>query len=131
MRKALGPARAAPDNEEERIVNASLATYGSTPGVLLLRNVVKTIPNPYGPGHLTFGLGEGSPDVVGSAPSQCPNCGHVRAVPIGLEFKTPTGHVEPHQARLHNAWRGLGWEIDVPRSPDDVGAFLARLQGAR
>lgn len=131
MRKALGPQRAAPRNEEAKIVNASLSTHGAAPGVLLLVNTVKTIPNPFGPGHLTFGLGEGSPDVVGSVISPCPRCSYERAVPVGIEFKTPTGHVEPHQARLHDAWRALGWEIEVARSVDDVGALLNRLRGTR
>ena len=131
MRKAIGPQRAAPRNEEAKIVNASLLAHGAREGVLLLVNVVKTVPNPFGPGMLTFGLGEGSPDVVGSVVSPCPGCGHPRAVPLGIEYKRPGENPEPHQARLHDAWRGLGWHIEVARSVEDTGAIIDRLRWAR
>lgn len=129
MRKTLGARVAAPSNEEARIQNASLLAHGARPGVLLLVNTVKVLPNPFGPGHLTFGLGEGSPDVVGSVRSPCPSCGYARAVPIGIEYKVPGNKPEPHQARLHDAWRALGWEIVVAHSVEETGVFIDGLMG--
>lgn len=122
-RKALGALRALPDNEEARIQNSCLARYGASPGVLLLVNTVKVLPNPWGPGNLTFGLGEGSPDVVGSVQM---NTGLARA--CGWEFKRPGEKPEPHQARLHDAWRALGWFIAVVHSEEEFEASLERAR---
>ena len=113
-------------NPEEAIVRAALAAHGADPGVLLLRNVVKTVPNPWVPGALlTFGLGEGTPDVVGSVVCPCPTCGTPRARPLGLEYKTATGTAATHQRAVHEAWRSQGWLVEVVRSVEAMGQFLA------
>jgi hypothetical protein len=95
-----------------------LAACGSLPGVLLLANVVKSVPNPYGPGHLTFGLGEGSPDLVGAVDGRF----------IGLEVKVPGEKPEPHQARLHAAWRAVGCFVVVVTSVEESLAAVAALR---
>ncbi len=120
-------------NPEEAIVRAALAAHGADPGVLLLRNVVKTVPNPWVPGaFLDFGLGEGTPDVVGSVVCPCPTCGTPGARPLGLEFKAPTGRAAAHQIAVHEAWRSQGWLVELPRSVADVTAILdAARRGGR
>lgn len=97
-------------NPEAVLQAQILAACGSLPGVLLLVNVVKKLPNPYGPGMLTFGLGEGSPDLVGAVDGRF----------IGLEVKVPGNVAEPHQAKLHAAWRALGCHVAVVRSVDEA-----------
>ncbi len=114
MRKALG----APSNLEATIQNAILAACGSLPGVLLLVNTVKRLPSPYGPGHLTFGLGEGSPDLVGAVDGRM----------VGLEVKRPGERPEPHQELLHRAWRGLGVFVAVVTSVDEAVAAIDRAR---
>lgn len=119
-------------NPEEQIVRASMAEHGSSPGTILLRNVVKTIPDPFRPGaRLTFGLGTGTPDVVGSLVCPCPTCGTMQARPIGLEYKSPTGAAQAHQLALHEAWRSQGWLIAMPRSVDATGETLRRWREGR
>lgn len=119
-------------NPEEAIVREALAVHGSDPGVVLLRNVVKTVPNPWVPGALlTFGLGEGTPDVVGSVVCPCPTCGTPGARPLGLEFKTPVGRAKDHQRAVHEAWRSQGWLVEIVRSVDAVGDVLDRARRGR
>ena len=110
----------------------ALAAHGAEPGVLLLRNVVKTVPNPWVPGALlTFGLGEGTPDVVGSGVCPCPTCGTPGARPLGLEFKTPVGRAKDHQRAVHEAWRSQGWLVEIVRSVDATGETLRRWREGR
>lgn len=66
--------------------------------------------------QLTYGLGVGSPDLVGSV------CGRF----WGLELKSPTGYVEPDQRTWHAAARERGCVVDVARSLDEVAAAVER-----
>lgn len=118
MRKALGALRALPSNEEARIQNAIMAQCGALPGVLLLLNTVKIVPNPWGPGNLTFGLGEGSPDLVGAVDGRF----------LCLEVKKPGEKPEAHQARLHAAWRSLQIFVAVVTSPEEAHAAIERCR---
>lgn len=131
MRKALGARRALPTNEEAQLQNRILARFGATPGVLILVNTVKVIPSPYGPGSLTFGLGEGSPDLVGSVDVDV-TLANDRAVTIARfacwELKVPGNHPEPHQTRLHEAWRRLGIFVAVVHSEEEFAASIERAR---
>lgn len=118
MRKALGAQRALPQNEEAKLQNRILGKFGALPGVLILVNTVKVIRNPFGPGHLTFGLGEGSPDLVGAVDGRM----------AGWELKVPGNHPEPHQVALHNAWRALGIFVAVVHSEEEFAASLERCR---
>lgn len=123
MRKAIGPQRAAPRNEEARLQNRILGRFGALPGVLLFVNTVKTLPNPYGPGHLTFGLGEGTPDLVGSV--TLPN-GQARF--CGWELKVPGKQPKPHQDAVHKAWRAQGAFVAVVHSEDEFEESMVRAR---
>jgi hypothetical protein len=101
-------------NPEAVLQSQIVAACGALPGVLLLVNVVKTIPNPYGPGKLTFGLGKGSPDLVGAVDGRF----------IGLEVKCPGERPEPHQAQLHAAWRSVGCFVAVVTSVDEAKSAI-------
>lgn len=132
-RKGLGPVRTGGINREEaRIQNASLADLGSLPGVLLLVNTVGKIPNPWtGVGWFVYGLGEGTPDVVGSVEVEVitPGGGAIRIGRFfGLEFKKPGEKPEPHQAALHAAWRSLGIFVATVTSTDEARAAIERCR---
>lgn len=73
--------------------------------------------------HITYGLGVGSPDLVGSVRSAR---GH--AIPVGIELKAPDGVVAEHQDRWHRAARLRGLHVSVVRSADEA---LAAVQRAR
>lgn len=76
---------------------------------------------PYGrPGArpVGFGLGVGSPDLVGVLiPSGRAFC---------LEIKTETGRVSADQTRCHDAWRRRGIFVAVVRSVEDAMSALER-----
>ncbi len=114
----MRPVRALPSNEEAQLQNRILLRFGAEPGVLLLVNTVKTVPNPFGPGHLTFGLGEGSPDLVGSVDGRA----------AGWELKVPGKKPKAHQDAVHRAWRALGWFVGVVTTEEEFAASLERCR---
>ena len=77
--------------------------------------------------HITYGLGPGSPDVVGVL-----TVGGV-GVWLGIEVKSPTGRVRPEQAAWLAAGAARGMVTGVARSADDARALVdaarARLAG--
>jgi len=124
-------------NPEDQLAEAILAECGWLPGVLLLRNVVKTVPSPWGPGFLEFGLGTGTPDLVGSVfveferPITLAD-GSVwqgTARFIALELKVPGKKAKKHQAALHAAWRKLG--VFVASEVTSVDQARAAIERAR
>jgi hypothetical protein len=118
-RKGLGPRTAPINREETRIQNAAIAELGSLPGVLLLVNTVGKILNPWtGIGWFVYGLGEGTPDVIGAVDGRF----------LALEFKRPGEKPEPHQARLHAAWRSLGIFVAVVDSVESARAAIERCR---
>ena len=121
MRKAIGPQRAAPKNEEAQLQNRILGRFGALPGLLLMTNVVKTIPNPWGPGDLSFGLGEGTPDIVGSVDGRA----------CGWELKVPGKKAKPHQEAIHKAWRAVGWFVAVVHSEEEFEQSIARCRAGK
>jgi hypothetical protein len=128
---------------EKQVQAEVLTALGREPGVLLLLNSVgvgvtndvrfalQKALEPWGPvaqkaaavalqrHHITYGLGVGSPDLVG--------CVDGRAV--GLELKAPDGEVAPHQVKWHAAARRRGCFIaSAVRSADDALAAIARCR---
>ena len=71
---------------------------------------------------ITYGLGVGSPDLVGVVRSAR------GAVPFGLELKAPDGTVAEHQARWHAAARKRGLFVGVVRSGDEAVDALERAR---
>lgn len=69
--------------------------------------------------HITYGLGPGSPDVVGVLTV----CGV--GVMVGIEVKSPTGRVRPEQAAWLAAGAARGMVTGVARSADDARAIIA------
>ncbi len=68
--------------------------------------------------RITFGLGTGSPDLVGCLSGRF----------VGLELKSRTGKVSPEQKQWHDAARLHGALIHVVRSPEEAEAFIRQAQ---
>ncbi len=67
--------------------------------------------------HVTYGLGVGSPDLVGMGIGKCPHCSE--AVPgmfAGLELKSERGRVRVGQAEWHEAAASRGALIAAVRN---------------
>ena len=105
-------------NEEAKLQNKILGRFGAMPGILVFVNTVKTLPNPFGPGHLSFGLGEGTPDLVGSVDGRF----------CGWELKVPGKKPKPHQDAVHRAWRAQGAFVAVVHSEDEFEESVARAR---
>ena len=85
------------------------------------RNVIRRTPYGY------FGLGVGSPDIVGIL-SACPHCCHTcqhAGTFLGIEAKLPDDpEPDDHQAAWHDAARAAGACIIVARSAEEAIAGL-------
>jgi len=107
------------ESETQRRIEAAL---GAEPDFLLLRNSVgqaKHVNERDGKVfHVPYGLGVGSPDIVGAL--QVPFNGTDLGVWVCLEVKAPEGVVEPDQEKCHDIWRSFGILIYVVRSVDDA-----------
>jgi hypothetical protein len=103
------------------------AAIGAEPDLLLFKNsvgkaryVTKTDGKEF---HVPYGLGEGSPDLVGVlAP---------RGVWLCLEVKVPGEDAEPHQAKVHDVWRRFGALVFVVHSADEARTALTTARGLR
>lgn len=119
-----------------------LRTCGAMPGVLLLKNEVgagytaairpalASALAPWGPlaveaataaimrCRIAFGLGVGSPDLVGCVDGRF----------VGLELKTPINGLSEDQAIWHAAARRRSMFCTVVRSVDDAVAAIARAR---
>lgn len=143
----MSAARKRERTTEAEVERDVLVALGRLPDVLICKNEVGTGMTgdlkhalraalaPFGPiavqaalaactrHHITYGLGVGSPDLVGSVRSAR---GH--AIPVGIELKAPDGVVQEHQERWHRAARLRGLHVSVVRSADEA---LAAVQRAR
>lgn len=84
-------------------------------------------------GGVAFGLGKGSPDIIGCVNGcTCPHCGGL--VPfgrfVGLEVKTPTGVVGADQTEWALRWSAAGAHVEVVRSVEDALGAVQRSQEA-
>lgn len=109
----MNPATAERDPLEIAIQNSILGHLGAQPGVLLFRNAVDHR-------NVHYGLGEGSPDIVGwVAP-------HGRMV--GLDVKRPGNKATKTQLDVHAQWRRRGAYVAVVHSVSEAWAAIARAQ---
>ncbi len=110
---------------ESNVQAEVFAAIGSEPDLLLLRNscgTVKYYEEKTGePRFVTYGLGVGSPDLVGILIPR----GRVFA----LEVKVPGEKPDPHQEKCHAIWRHFGAFVATVHSADEARAALARARG--
>lgn len=71
--------------------------------------------------RITYGLGVGSPDLVGAVAGRA----------IGLELKTAVGVVSPEQERWHAAARRRGVAVYVVRSVEEAVEAVEEARGER
>ena len=111
----------------EKTIQAEIeAAIGAEPDFLLLRNAVgkATFYNDEGKAyHSAFGLGTGSPDLVGILGP------HGRW--LCLEVKVPGEEAEPHQEVCHQQWRVFGALVYVVHSVDEARSALTAARGAK
>lgn len=111
---------------EADVLRDVLRAFDGDPAVRLWRNSVGTTEE-WGASstgaavarHITYGLGPGSPDVVGVL-----TVGGV-GVMVGIEVKSATGRVRPEQAAWLAAGAARGMVTGVARSADDARAIVA------
>ena len=104
----------------EKKIQADIeADLGAEADLLLIRNAVgkATYLNEEAHEfHVPYGLGKGSPDLVGIL------------APLGrwlcLEVKADEGDVDPEQVKCHAIWRRFGALIFVVRTVDEARAAL-------
>jgi hypothetical protein len=71
--------------------------------------------------RLTYGLGVGSPDLVGAGPGRCPHCGGVvRGMMRCLEDKSLTGRLREAQRIWHEAARARGIIVTTVRTVEQA-----------
>jgi hypothetical protein len=113
-------------SREAPVLRAILRAFDGDPTVRLWRNTVgtteewgETSTGAIEARHITYGLGEGSPDIVGVVT--------VRGlgVMVGIEAKSATGRVRPAQAQWLAAAAGRGIITGVARSVDEARAIIA------
>ncbi len=68
--------------------------------------------------RIAFGLGVGSPDLVGSLEGRA----------LGLELKAPGGHLSPEQERWHAAARRRGVAVFTVRSVEEARMAIERAR---
>lgn len=116
---------------ETAIQNEIELAIGAEPDLLLLRNSVGKAtyvsPSSGREYHVPYGLGEGSPDLVGILRVD------VASITVGiwlvLEVKPPEGELEPEQLKCHEVWRSFGVIVETVRSADEARAAVARARG--
>ena len=109
---------------ERQLQRDVFASLGAEPGLVLMRNQVgrgeRFDARTHDVRHETYGLGMGSPDIVGILwPSGRWFC---------LELKASTGRVSDGQERWHRMARTMGAFVAVVRS---VGEARSALERAR
>lgn len=130
------------------VQNEIEADLGAEPDLLLLKNSVgkaRFVNESAGSEYFVpYGLGDGSPDLVGLLRIQTPLGGFWKTkrgtadvfventAPIALwfclEVKAPGEEAEEHQLKVHAIWRRFGAFIEVVHS---VGEARAALERAR
>jgi hypothetical protein len=119
-------------NNETDILGRALVALNRVPGVRVSRNNVGQTPARQGQRPVRYGLGNGSPDVVGIY-SLALESGAVVALAFGLEFKKPGSrtakrHWEEQQAWMHMAGR-RGMKCAVVTSEEEaVSSLLSTIR---
>lgn len=125
----LGLPTAPPKRRTETTIQGeAIAALNRLPGVRVARNNVGRLRDRNG-AWVTYGLGVGSPDVVGIYTHRS---GH--ALAFGVEFKTSTGRVSHDQELWHAAMKRRGLPTFLARSPEEactqVETWCAEVDGA-
>lgn len=135
------PPRVPRKPKETDLVRSILAAINRLPGVRATRNNVGTIEDRRGV-PVTFGLGEGSPDIVGiltfgggnTAPAERDEGTLLLRTldPLAVAFAIEVKQPKRYETRLQKAWhataRRRGLVSCVARSDEDAIAFLAVLR---
>lgn len=99
------------------------AAIGAEPDFLLFRNSVGKARHVSRDGeefHVPYGLGKGSPDLVGIlGPS---------GRWVALEIKCPGEEATDEQKQVHTVWRRFGAFVAVVTSPDQARAALNEVR---
>lgn len=109
------------DPREMQILAAIVKLSALWPDVMLHRNNTGALRNPKGR-PVAFGLGKGSPDLVGSITVPCEGRRIARA--LAIEVKAERGRVRPEQAAWIHVHRGMGWAIAIVRSVEEAQRFV-------
>lgn len=114
---------------ERATLRAIELALGAEPDLLLLRNTVGVAKH-FGPdgrtSTLRYGLGSGSPDLVGLLRGRD---GEARW--FCLEVKAKDGRISEVQEHCHDVWRSFGAFIAVVRSADQARAALEQARSGR
>lgn len=132
------PIKLAPKPERKRvetdIVHEILAELARVPGVRVARNNVGTIEDVRGI-PVTFGLGEGSPDLVGiltfgGVESTYPELAELAPISLafGIEVKQPKRYATRQQKAWHLVAKRRGMPVGLARSKEDARAFVEDLR---
>ena len=107
---------------ESEIQRRIEAEVGAEPDFLILKNscgVATHYSAEGGAWKVPYGLGSGSPDLVGMH-----RVGAVLAAWVALEVKRPGEKPDPHQLKCHDVWRRFGALVYVVTSPEEARAAL-------
>jgi hypothetical protein len=107
------------DHLEAELQRQIEAAIGAEPDLLLMKNSVGKARYTTKEGkvfHVPYGLGTGSPDLVGIlGPTGCFFC---------LEVKCPGEQPTAEQLKMHALWRRFGAYVEVVTSVDEAKAAL-------
>lgn len=134
---ALPPKPPKPPPTETDITICSIAAINRIPGVRAARNNVGTLRDARGI-PVTYGLGDGSPDIVGVITFGGPESASMRlraflpiALAFGLEMKRPRElggrGPERNQRAWHHVARRRGFDVGVARSEGAAVRFVQEL----
>lgn len=116
---------------EKQIQREIEAEIGAEPDLLLFKNSIGTAQftsETDGKSYFVpFGLGDGSPDLVGILRREI--VGSAVSTWFCIEVKPPEGELEPEQVKCHAIWRRFGAFVATVRSAAQARAALedARL----
>jgi hypothetical protein len=115
------------EKQRQREIEAEI---GAEPDLLLMKNsngVAKYFDDNGKQFVVPYGLGNGSPDLVGSL--RVVVAGVVVGIWFCLEVKADGGELEPDQEKCHATWREFGAIIETVRSASEARAALERARG--
>lgn len=121
-----GKRRGVLEKQRQREIEAAI---GAEPDLLLMKNsvgVAKYFDDNGKQFIVPYGLGTGSPDLVGILRVTVGDL--VVGVWFCLEVKADEGDLSPEQRRCHEIWRRFGAIVEVVRSADEASAALARAR---
>ena len=119
----------------EKVVQREIElALGAQPDLMLLRNslgLAKYVSDDGKAFSVPYGLGEGSPDLVGILRS-CVQWNAFRTLDVGrwfcLEVKAPGEKATDEQEKCHDVWRKFGAFVAVVDSAEAARAALERAR---